>query len=83
MTTPEPAGVQVDGPAVRSLRKLNGHNLRELAAKAGISLQYLSQIERGPRSMSPGAFARLADALDVAPSDRACLIRKPASRSAR
>jgi transcriptional regulator with XRE-family HTH domain len=75
MTKPEPAGVQVDGPVVRGLRKVAGHNLQDLAEKAGISLQYLSMIERGERSMSPRKFAALADALGVAPSERGQLLR--------
>lgn len=62
----QPAGVAINGHRVRDLRKLAGHNLVAFAPKAGITFQYLSQIERGVRkSVSPEVFARICDALGV------------------
>lgn len=55
----------VDGPTVRHLRERNGDNLAAFAAKAGISLQHLSRIERGQRSPSPEVVGRIAKALRV------------------
>lgn len=64
---PQPAGVDIRGDLVRELRKLAGDNLIVFAPKAGITFQYLSQIERGKRrSVSPEVFARICDALGVA-----------------
>lgn len=66
MQQPESAGVDIAGRRVRELRKLAGHNLVTFAPKAGITFQYLSQIERGiRRSVSPEVFARICDALGV------------------
>jgi transcriptional regulator with XRE-family HTH domain len=66
-TTRAPAGVAVDGEAVRERRKRLGHTLTALAPLAKISIGYLSQIERGDRStVSPPTFQRLAAALGLA-----------------
>lgn len=82
--SPEPAGVQIDGPAVRRLRKMAGQTIAGIAKPARISVQYLSQIERGDKtSVSPPAFARICDALGVDPQHRHLLIRdEPVGRSA-
>lgn len=40
------------GTRLRELRKQNGWKLREAAQRAGISVSYLSEIERGIRSPS-------------------------------
>lgn len=63
------------GDLLRRLRKLNGDNLVTFATKAGISFQYLSQIERGDRkSVSPEVFVAICDALDLAKKDRALVM---------
>jgi transcriptional regulator with XRE-family HTH domain len=75
---PSPAGVQIAGGIVREQRKLLGDNLATFAKKAGISFQYLSQIERGDRpSVSPEKFARICDALGI--TDRRQLVRRDAA----
>lgn len=62
----EPAGVAVDGTAIRQKRKLAGLNMSDLADKAGISGAYISHIERGRRkTISPRVFAAICDALGV------------------
>ncbi len=71
---PAPAGVEIDGPAVRQLRKLGGRTLSKLAEDCGLSVAYLSAIERGTRpTVSPPAFVRICDALGIA--DRRELVR--------
>ncbi|WP_080636009.1 helix-turn-helix domain-containing protein [Salinispora mooreana] len=61
-----PSGVEIDGAALRERRKLAGLTLTILAERAGLSLGYLSQIERGIKpTVSPPLFRRLADALDL------------------
>lgn len=76
MTTPSPSGVRIDGAKVRRLRKLAGQYLGPFAAKCGISLQYLSQIERGVRPfVSPPVFAAICDTLSIDQDRRATLIK--------
>lgn len=59
--------VEVDGAKLRELRKVRGENLRMFAARAGITVQYLSQIELGVRRrVSPPTFVKICDALGVA-----------------
>lgn len=72
---PTPAGVEIAGGSVREQRKLLGDNLVTFASKAGITFQYLSQIERGDRrTVSPRVFAQICDALGV--TDRRELLNK-------
>lgn len=53
------------GARIRRLRKARGYRIAEVARKSGLSVSYLSQIERGLSSASIRVLARLADALDV------------------
>lgn len=57
------------GNRVRLLRKARGRSLKEVAARAGLSAGFLSQIERGLSSASVRALARIADALDAVIAD--------------
>ncbi|MEO6086061.1 MAG: helix-turn-helix transcriptional regulator [Umezawaea sp.] len=69
----EPAGVAVNGTAIRAKRKLAGLYMAELAGKCGISEGYVSHIELGRRqAVSPPVFAALCDALGV--NDRSELL---------
>ena len=64
------AAVEIDGPKIRELRKLQGESITSLASTCGISLNYLSQIERGSRPrVSPPVYARICAALNLT-SDR-------------
>ncbi|WP_367128266.1 helix-turn-helix domain-containing protein [Saccharothrix sp. HUAS TT1] len=79
-TTPTPAGVEINGGRVRTERQLLGHNLRAFAEKADISLQYLSQIERGDRQrVSPAVFGRICDALRIPKDQRRQLVLSDAA----
>jgi transcriptional regulator with XRE-family HTH domain len=61
-----PTGVEVDGTALRELRKRLGYTVSEFAPLVPISFGYLSQIERGWRkSVSPPTFQRLVSALGI------------------
>lgn len=57
------------GNQVRQLRKMRGRTIKELAARSGLSVGFLSQIERGLSSASIRALARVADALEVSIAD--------------
>ncbi len=65
--SPLPPNVAVNGDAIRARRIELGFNLRTFAARATLSLQYVSQIERGNRPrVSPATFLRLVEALEMA-----------------
>lgn len=57
--------LRTNGSAVRSLRKALGVRQDALAARAGISGAYLSQIEHGVRQPPVETIRRLADELGV------------------
>lgn len=76
-----PAGVEINGALVRELRKLQGYTQTSLAELAGISIQYVSLIEREDRkTVSPPVFARICDALGI--QNRRDLIRDGDARAA-
>jgi transcriptional regulator with XRE-family HTH domain len=55
------------GAKIKLLREKSGQSTRQLAARAGISQPFLSQLERGVSSPSMVTTYRLADALGVLP----------------
>lgn len=60
---PEPLWREVLGGRLRTLRRKRGRTLAETAAQAGISPQYLSEIERGRKEPSSEMIAAVAGAL--------------------
>jgi transcriptional regulator with XRE-family HTH domain len=61
----EPLWREVLGRRLRALRQDRDETLSETAARAGISPQYLSEIERGRKEPSSEMIAALAGALDT------------------
>src|SRR5882672_5490134 len=61
----EPLWREVLGRRLRVLRQEQQETLSETAARAGISPQYLSEIERGRKEPSSEMIAALAGALDT------------------
>ncbi|HEY7432207.1 MAG TPA: helix-turn-helix transcriptional regulator [Streptosporangiaceae bacterium] len=61
----EPLWREVLGRQLRALRQEQQETLAETAARAGISPQYLSEIERGRKEPSSEMIAALAGALDT------------------
>jgi transcriptional regulator with XRE-family HTH domain len=61
----EPLWREVLGRRLRALRQEQQETLAETAARAGISPQYLSEIERGRKEPSSEMIAALAGALGV------------------
>ena len=53
------------GLKLRSLRKEKGKPLKAIAARSGMSVSYLSEIEKGKKYPKPGKLIDLARALDV------------------
>ena len=62
-TAPEPLWREVLGSRLRSLRADRDETLAQTAERAGISPQYLSEIERGRKEPSSEMIAALAGAL--------------------
>ncbi len=63
VTRPEPLWREVLGQRLRELRRRRGETLTETAERAGISPQYLSEIERGLKDPSSEVLAAVAGAL--------------------
>lgn len=63
--TAEPLWREALGERLRALRHERGDTLDETAERAGISMQYLSEIERGRKEPSSEMIAAVAGALDV------------------
>jgi DNA-binding transcriptional regulator YiaG len=54
---------------IREIRKAKNMTLVEISSSIGISVAYLSDIERGNRHGSNGTLQRIADALGVSVTD--------------
>jgi transcriptional regulator with XRE-family HTH domain len=61
----EPLWREVLGSRLRALRTDRGETLAHTAERAGISPQYLSEVERGRKEPSSEMIAALAGALDL------------------
>jgi len=57
------------GQKVKDLRLRAGYSQEELAGKAGLHRTYMSDIERGERNVSVENIKKIADALNVDPSE--------------
>src|ERR1700760_4851215 len=65
----EPLWREVLGSRLRALRADRAETLVQTAERAGISPQYLSEIERGRKEASSEMIAALAGALDISVAD--------------
>jgi transcriptional regulator with XRE-family HTH domain len=54
---------------LRDLRKAKGLSQEELADRANVDRNYVGMVERSENSVSVDVLEKLADALEVAPSD--------------
>jgi transcriptional regulator with XRE-family HTH domain len=66
---PEPLWREVLGQRLRALRAERGETLAETAERAGISPQYLSEVERGRKEPSSEMIAALTGALGTTLAD--------------
>ena len=57
------------GDALRRRRQAQGRTLREVAAAAGVSLTYLSEVERGRKEASSEVLEAVCTALDLILAD--------------
>ena len=56
---------EVIGDVLRRSRVSQGRTLREVSEKAGVSLGYLSEVERGQKEASSELLSSISDALGV------------------
>jgi transcriptional regulator with XRE-family HTH domain len=61
----EPLWRHVLGDLLRSLRHERGETLTDVATRAGVSPQYLSEVERGRKEPSSEMIAAISGALDL------------------
>ncbi|USX51827.1 helix-turn-helix domain-containing protein [Lentzea sp. HUAS12] len=66
---PEPLWREALGRKLRETREERGDRLVDVAERAGISVQYLSEIERGRKEPSSEMIAAVAGALGVELAD--------------
>lgn len=57
--------MRVCGRKIRELRDERGYSLQDLAQKAGVSVSYLSEIERGTKKPSLKTLEKIATALNI------------------
>lgn len=67
------------GDVLRHARREQGRTLRDISAKASVSLGYLSEVERGQKEASSELLASICAALDVPVST---MLREVADRVA-
>ena len=65
MAKPKPLPDPLLGPLIRKRRKALGLTLQALCDRVGLSVGYLSQVERHNATPSLGTLAQIAQALDV------------------
>src|SRR3984885_14496219 len=79
----EPLWREVLGQRLRTLRLDQQETLAETAGRAGISPQYLSEIERGRKEPSSEMIAALAGALDTTLADLTLAVTEELRRFSR
>src|SRR5699024_9445847 len=65
MTPLEPLLRELLGEALRRRRRAQGRTLADVAAQAGMSMQHLSDVERGRKDPSSEMVAAICGALDL------------------
>ncbi|GIF44982.1 helix-turn-helix protein [Actinoplanes xinjiangensis] len=73
---------RVIGAVLRRIRLGQGRTLREVAAAAGVSLPYLSEVERGTKEASSEVLAAICRALGLPMPDLLDEVRKEMLRQA-
>ncbi|GAA4680998.1 helix-turn-helix transcriptional regulator [Gordonia humi] len=70
------------GAHLRDLRRERGERLSDVAERAGISTQYLSEIERGRKDPSSEMIEAVSGALDVSVAEVSTAVGERLSRPA-
>jgi transcriptional regulator with XRE-family HTH domain len=61
--------IQVDGEALRRLRRNRALSLRELGERSGVAFDAINKLEVGKRLAQPRTIRKLAEALGVEPRE--------------
>ncbi|WP_353940529.1 helix-turn-helix transcriptional regulator [Streptomyces sp. HUAS MG91] len=80
---PEPLWRHVVGDVLRRRRRAQGRTLQDVADVAGISMPYLSEMERGRKEASSEMLAAVAGALGLGLVDVLALAQGELARAAR
>ncbi|BCY07542.1 helix-turn-helix domain-containing protein [Actinoplanes sp. L3-i22] len=67
---------RVIGSVLRRVRQRQGRTLKEVATEAGVSLPYLSEVERGTKEASSEILAAICRALGLPMTDLLDLVRQ-------
>jgi transcriptional regulator with XRE-family HTH domain len=62
---PEPLWREIVGAELHRERTARGERLKDVAGRAGVSVQYLSEVERGLKDPSSEMLQAIAGALDL------------------
>ena len=79
----EPLWRELVGAELREERVERGERLADVAARAGVAPQYLSEVERGLKDPSSEMLAAMAEAVGLTLGDLAVRIGRAASRPPR
>ncbi|MFE6892467.1 helix-turn-helix domain-containing protein [Streptomyces sp. NPDC057694] len=79
---PEPLWRHVVGDVLRRRRRAQGRTLQDVADTAGISMPYLSEVERGRKEASSEMLAAVAGALGLGLVDVLALAQGELARAA-
>ncbi|HEV2796094.1 MAG TPA: helix-turn-helix transcriptional regulator [Nocardioides sp.] len=74
---PEPLWRQLVGAELHRERSARGERLTDVAGRAGVSMQYLSEVERGLKDPSSEMLQAIAGALDLSVRELAVRTARP------
>ena len=75
--TPEPLWRELVGRELHRERTERGERLVDVAERAGVSMQYLSEVERGLKDPSSEMLQAIAGALDLGVRELATRVSRP------
>lgn len=74
MEPPQPLLRELIGAVLRRERHAQGRTLQQVAARSGVSMQHLSDVERGTKDPSSEVIAAIAGALGITVLELASLV---------
>ena len=76
-SAPEPLWRELVGAELHRQRSARGERLKDVAERAGVSIQYLSEIERGLKDPSSEMLQAVAGALELTVRELAVRTARP------
>ena len=74
---PEPLWRELVGRELHRVRTTRGERLVDVAGRAGVSMQYLSEVERGLKDPSSEMLQAIAGALELGVRELATRVARP------